>query len=197
MEVIFLRNLDDLQTPLLLVWTLWLSMSVTAIHRAAGPQLRAACYEVSEVRPGVRCPLGEARITPWVYSVFFFFSCIIKWRLINEDVFLQTNGTGVLTCLHHAWFTPLDLSTTQLSTLKNPSPILTGNLSFSCSTLTGFCLLDICLSSSLCLLATGIVWQWLRKTTSSTLHFLPYLVGFTGKFFFLSQILRERVLLFL
>ncbi|KAF8085695.1 hypothetical protein N665_0650s0008 [Sinapis alba] len=35
-----------------------------AIHRAAGPQLRAACYEVPEVRPGVRCPLGEARITP-------------------------------------------------------------------------------------------------------------------------------------
>uniref|UniRef100_M4DKF2 Expansin n=1 Tax=Brassica campestris TaxID=3711 RepID=M4DKF2_BRACM len=35
-----------------------------AIHRAAGPQLRAACYEVSEARPGVRCPLGEARITP-------------------------------------------------------------------------------------------------------------------------------------
>ena len=140
MEVIFLRNLDDLQTPLLLVWTLWLSMSVTAIHRAAGPQLRAACYEVSEVRPGVRCPLGEARITPWVYSVFFFFSCIIKWRLINEDVFLQTNGTGVLTCLHPV---PLDLSMTQLSTLKNPSPILTGNRSFSCSTLIDLFLLDI------------------------------------------------------
>jgi O-acetyl-ADP-ribose deacetylase (regulator of RNase III) len=35
-----------------------------AIHRAAGPQLRAACYEVPEVRPGVRCPTGEARITP-------------------------------------------------------------------------------------------------------------------------------------
>ncbi|XP_018484994.1 uncharacterized protein LOC108855627 [Raphanus sativus] len=35
-----------------------------AIHRAAGPQLRAACYEVPEARPGVRCPLGEARITP-------------------------------------------------------------------------------------------------------------------------------------
>ncbi|CAD5320969.1 unnamed protein product [Arabidopsis thaliana] len=34
------------------------------IHRAAGPQLRAACYEVPEVRPGVRCPTGEARITP-------------------------------------------------------------------------------------------------------------------------------------
>ncbi len=35
-----------------------------AIHRAAGPQLLAACQEVPEVRPGVRCPTGEARITP-------------------------------------------------------------------------------------------------------------------------------------
>ncbi|KAI3458459.1 hypothetical protein Pfo_015122 [Paulownia fortunei] len=35
-----------------------------AIHRAAGPELRAACYEVPEVKPGVRCPTGEARITP-------------------------------------------------------------------------------------------------------------------------------------
>jgi O-acetyl-ADP-ribose deacetylase len=35
-----------------------------AIHRAAGPQLREACRKVPEVRPGVRCPTGEARITP-------------------------------------------------------------------------------------------------------------------------------------
>ncbi|KAF6143072.1 hypothetical protein GIB67_041140 [Kingdonia uniflora] len=35
-----------------------------AIHRAAGPQLREACYKVPEVRRGVRCPTGEARITP-------------------------------------------------------------------------------------------------------------------------------------
>jgi O-acetyl-ADP-ribose deacetylase (regulator of RNase III) len=35
-----------------------------AIHRAAGPQLLAACRAVPEVRPGVRCPTGEARITP-------------------------------------------------------------------------------------------------------------------------------------
>ncbi|RZC63038.1 hypothetical protein C5167_024807 [Papaver somniferum] len=35
-----------------------------AIHRAAGPELRAACYDVPEVRPGIRCPKGEARITP-------------------------------------------------------------------------------------------------------------------------------------
>jgi O-acetyl-ADP-ribose deacetylase (regulator of RNase III) len=35
-----------------------------AIHRAAGPELLAACEAVAEVRPGVRCPTGEARITP-------------------------------------------------------------------------------------------------------------------------------------
>ncbi|MCA9530388.1 MAG: O-acetyl-ADP-ribose deacetylase [Myxococcales bacterium] len=34
-----------------------------AIHRAAGPALRRACEAVPEVRPGVRCPTGEARIT--------------------------------------------------------------------------------------------------------------------------------------
>jgi O-acetyl-ADP-ribose deacetylase (regulator of RNase III) len=34
-----------------------------AIHRAAGPELLAACRAVPEVRPGVRCPTGEARIT--------------------------------------------------------------------------------------------------------------------------------------
>lgn len=35
-----------------------------AIHAAAGPELREACEQVPEVRPGVRCPTGEARITP-------------------------------------------------------------------------------------------------------------------------------------
>jgi len=35
-----------------------------AIHRAAGPELLAACRAIPEVRPGVRCPTGEARITP-------------------------------------------------------------------------------------------------------------------------------------
>jgi len=33
------------------------------IHRAAGPSLLAECKRVAEVRPGVRCPTGEARIT--------------------------------------------------------------------------------------------------------------------------------------
>jgi O-acetyl-ADP-ribose deacetylase (regulator of RNase III) len=35
-----------------------------AIHRAAGRALFEACLAVPEVRPGVRCPTGEARITP-------------------------------------------------------------------------------------------------------------------------------------
>jgi O-acetyl-ADP-ribose deacetylase (regulator of RNase III) len=34
-----------------------------AIHRAAGPALLEACRAVPEVRSGVRCPTGEARIT--------------------------------------------------------------------------------------------------------------------------------------
>jgi O-acetyl-ADP-ribose deacetylase (regulator of RNase III) len=35
-----------------------------AIHRAAGPELLEACRALPEVRPGVRCPTGESRITP-------------------------------------------------------------------------------------------------------------------------------------
>jgi len=34
-----------------------------AIHRAAGPELLAACRQIPEVGPGVRCPTGEARLT--------------------------------------------------------------------------------------------------------------------------------------
>lgn len=35
-----------------------------AIHAAAGPELLEACRAIPEVRPGIRCPIGEARITP-------------------------------------------------------------------------------------------------------------------------------------
>ena len=34
-----------------------------AIHHAAGPGLLDECRALPEVRPGVRCPTGEARIT--------------------------------------------------------------------------------------------------------------------------------------
>jgi O-acetyl-ADP-ribose deacetylase (regulator of RNase III) len=36
----------------------------SAIHRAAGPALLQACRALPQVRPGVRCPTGEARTTP-------------------------------------------------------------------------------------------------------------------------------------
>jgi O-acetyl-ADP-ribose deacetylase (regulator of RNase III) len=35
-----------------------------AIHRAAGPALLQTCRALPEIAPGVRCPTGEARITP-------------------------------------------------------------------------------------------------------------------------------------
>lgn len=35
-----------------------------AIHRAAGPELLAACRSIAQVCANVRCPTGEARITP-------------------------------------------------------------------------------------------------------------------------------------
>ncbi len=35
-----------------------------AIHSAAGPELLEACRSVPEVSPGVRCPTGQARLTP-------------------------------------------------------------------------------------------------------------------------------------
>src|SRR5688572_1952762 len=34
-----------------------------AIHRAAGPALLAECRALPQLRPGVRCPTGEARLT--------------------------------------------------------------------------------------------------------------------------------------
>lgn len=35
-----------------------------AIHRAAGEELLDACRAIREVAPGIRCPTGQARITP-------------------------------------------------------------------------------------------------------------------------------------
>ncbi|KDO44104.1 hypothetical protein CISIN_1g029637mg [Citrus sinensis] len=38
--------------------------TAAAIHEAAGPDLQKACYQIPEAQPRVRCPPGEARITP-------------------------------------------------------------------------------------------------------------------------------------
>lgn len=53
---------------------LYLIVFTPAIHRAAGPELLEACFKVPQVRRGIRCPTGEARIT---LSVSGFFLIII------------------------------------------------------------------------------------------------------------------------
>lgn len=35
-----------------------------AIHAAAGPELKAACLQFPELRPAVRCEVGDVRVTP-------------------------------------------------------------------------------------------------------------------------------------
>jgi O-acetyl-ADP-ribose deacetylase (regulator of RNase III) len=58
-----------------------------AIHRAAGPELLAACRAVAEVRPGVRCPTGEARITPG-------FRLPAKWVIHTVGPVWRGGGAG-------------------------------------------------------------------------------------------------------
>jgi O-acetyl-ADP-ribose deacetylase (regulator of RNase III) len=65
-----------------------------AIHRAAGPQLLQACRAIPEVRPGVRCPTGEARITPGfaLPSKYVIHTVGPVWRGggANEDALLAS-----------------------------------------------------------------------------------------------------------
>src|SRR6187455_1004471 len=58
-----------------------------AIHRAAGPQLLQACRALPELRPGVRCPTGEARITPGFLlpARFVIHTVGPVWRGGNHD----------------------------------------------------------------------------------------------------------------
>ena len=58
-----------------------------AIHRAAGPRLLDACRAIPEVRPGVRCPTGEARITPG-------FSLPAKWVIHTVGPVWRGGGAG-------------------------------------------------------------------------------------------------------
>src|SRR5262245_11599952 len=53
-----------------------------AIHIAAGPELLLACKAIAEVQPGVRCPIGEARITPAfrLPSKFVIHTVGPRWR---------------------------------------------------------------------------------------------------------------------
>jgi O-acetyl-ADP-ribose deacetylase (regulator of RNase III) len=58
-----------------------------AIHAAAGPELLNACRRIAEVRPGVRCPTGEARVTPGfrLPARFVIHTVGPVWRGGNND----------------------------------------------------------------------------------------------------------------
>src|SRR5258706_5980311 len=58
-----------------------------AIHRAAGPDLLAACRALPQVRPNVRCPTGDARITPGfrLAAKFVIHTTGPVWRGRSDD----------------------------------------------------------------------------------------------------------------
>lgn len=63
-----------------------------AIHHAAGPELYVACKAVPEITPGIRCPVGEARITPGfdLPAKFVIHTVGPRWKggLNNEEEML-------------------------------------------------------------------------------------------------------------
>ncbi len=65
-----------------------------SIHHAAGPELYEACKAVPEVRPGIRCPVGDARITPGfrLPAKFVIHTVGPRWKggSINESELLAS-----------------------------------------------------------------------------------------------------------
>jgi O-acetyl-ADP-ribose deacetylase len=74
-----------------------------AIHRAAGPQLREACEGVEQWRPGVRCPTGEARITPG-------FELPAKWVIHTVGPVWHGGGYGEANVLSNCYRNCLELA---------------------------------------------------------------------------------------
>ena len=71
-----------------------------AIHRAAGPQLLNECKNLPQIRPNVRCPTGEAKITkaynlPATY-VIHTVGPIWHGGTKNEETLLQNCYTNSL-----------------------------------------------------------------------------------------------------
>lgn len=82
-----------------------------AIHRAAGPQLREACLRLPEVRPGIRCPTGQARITPAfdlpARYVIHTVGPIWTGGRANEDELLRSCYRNCLTLAHAEGFSSI------------------------------------------------------------------------------------------
>lgn len=77
-----------------------------AVHRAAGPALREACELVEQWRPGVRCPTGEARITPG-------FELAVKWVIHTVGPVWHGGGYGESNVLANCYRNCLKLATEQ------------------------------------------------------------------------------------
>lgn len=74
-----------------------------AIHRAAGPALVEACRDIPEVSPGVRCPTGEARITPG-------FALPARWVIHTVGPVWHGGGQGEPELLRNAYRNSLELA---------------------------------------------------------------------------------------
>lgn len=74
-----------------------------AIHRVAGPALRKACEQVEQWRPGVRCPTGEARITPG-------FGLPAKWVIHTVGPVWHGGGYGETNVLANCYRNCLQLA---------------------------------------------------------------------------------------
>ncbi|MDR2012862.1 MAG: O-acetyl-ADP-ribose deacetylase [Rhodanobacter sp.] len=76
-----------------------------AIHRAAGPSLLVACRALPEIRHGVRCPTGEARITPG-------FALPARWVIHTVGPVWRGGGHGEPDLLARCYRTALHLAHT-------------------------------------------------------------------------------------
>jgi O-acetyl-ADP-ribose deacetylase len=74
-----------------------------AIHRAAGPDLLRACRALPEVSPGVRCPTGEARITP-------AFALPARWVVHTVGPIWRGGDTGEAALLAACYRNSLELA---------------------------------------------------------------------------------------
>ena len=70
-----------------------------AIHAAAGRALISACRRIPEVRPGVRCPTGEARLTPGfdLPAKFVIHAVGPRYSMPNAAALLESAFTTSLT----------------------------------------------------------------------------------------------------
>lgn len=77
-----------------------------AIHRGAGPRLLEACRQVPEVRPGVRCPTGEARITSGfdlpARHVIHTVGPVYRGRPLDAELLASAFRTSLVLAVEHA-----------------------------------------------------------------------------------------------